>query len=199
MSFFYATGPLRAFVLPSASQVRERYAQAMAFMRQQASTDSTRHRLCHSVSIGPPSAEVDGQISLRNADLGERPLNDKCPTKVARNQPTKQVKENVTEGTNTHCVDSSSHADSVGRHRPITLAAGGRRAGAGRAGTARQLGPPDRGAGALVRPALVQRSQECKPLIGWPVAPFCLLCQRSSRLMFTRTNKGVSTELCVAR
>ena len=32
-----ATGPLRALVLPSASQVRERYAQAMAFMRQQAS------------------------------------------------------------------------------------------------------------------------------------------------------------------
>jgi len=74
-----ATGPLRALVLPPASQVRIRYEQAMAFMRQQASKDSTRHRLRHSVSIAPPSAEVDGQICLCNADLGECPLNDKCP------------------------------------------------------------------------------------------------------------------------
>jgi len=62
-----ATGPLRALVLPSASQVRECYAQAMAFMKQRASSDTARHRLCHSVSIGPPSAVVDGQICLQNA------------------------------------------------------------------------------------------------------------------------------------
>ena len=113
-----ATGPLRALVLPSASQVRERYAQAMAFMKQQASTDLTRHRLCHSVSIGPPSTTVDGQICLHNADLGERPLNNKCP-KIAKSQSTNKVGENVTEGTNIHCVDSSSCADSVDRHKPI--------------------------------------------------------------------------------
>jgi len=119
--FHDATGPLRALVLPSASQVRERYAQAMAFMRQQASSDSTRHQLCHSVSIGPPSAEVDGLICSHNAVLGERPLNDKCP-KIAKSQSTNQVGEIITEGTNTHCVDRPSHADSVDRPKPIVQA-----------------------------------------------------------------------------
>ena len=96
-----ATGPLRALVLPSASQVRERYAQAMAFMRQQAGSDTTRHRLCQSVSIGPPSAEVDERIYLRNAVLDVRPLNNKCP-KIAESQLTSVVGENNTAGTNTH-------------------------------------------------------------------------------------------------
>ena len=116
--FSDATGPLRALVLPSASQVRERYEQAMAFMRQQASKGSARTRLCHSVSIAPPSIVVDRQIFFHNAELGECPSNDKCP-KPAEIQSTDQVGENLTVGTNTHCVDSSSHADLVDRHAPI--------------------------------------------------------------------------------
>jgi len=96
-----ATGPLRALVLPSASQVRERYAQAMAFMRQQASTDSTRPRLCHSVSIGPPSAEVDGQTCLHNADLGVRPLNTSVPILLKVHQQIKSVKVSLREQTYT--------------------------------------------------------------------------------------------------
>jgi len=87
-----ATGPLRALVLPPASQVRERYAQAMAFMEQQASSDVTRHRFCHSVSVGSPSAEVNGQICWHDAVLDERPLNNKCP-KIAENQSTNKVSE----------------------------------------------------------------------------------------------------------
>jgi len=76
-------GPLRALVLPSASQVRERFQQAKAFVRQQAGRGITRPRLCHSVSTEPPSAEVGRKIFLHHADIGgERPLNDKCP-KVA--------------------------------------------------------------------------------------------------------------------
>jgi len=55
----------------------------------------TRHQLCHSVSIGPPSTEVDGRICLQNAVLGERPLNDKCP-KIAKSQSTNNVGENNT-------------------------------------------------------------------------------------------------------
>jgi len=113
--FSDATGPLRALVLPSASQVRERYEQAMAFMRQQTSKGSARPRLCHSVSIEPPCAEVARQIFFHNAELGECPSNDKCP-KTADSQSTNKVGENVTEGTNTYCVDSSSYANSVHRH-----------------------------------------------------------------------------------
>jgi len=96
-----ATGPLRALVLPSASQVRERYAQVMAFMRQQASTDSTRHRLCHCVSIGPPSVEVDGQACLHSAVLGERPLNDNVPKLLNVNQQIKSVKISLRVQTHT--------------------------------------------------------------------------------------------------
>jgi len=110
--FDNATGPLRALVLPSASQARERYARAMAFMEQQASSDIRGYRLCHSIFIGPPSTEVDGQLCLRDAVLDERPLNDKCP-KIAAYQLTNKVSEDNTDETNTHCVDSSSHADSV--------------------------------------------------------------------------------------
>jgi len=116
-----ATGLLRALVLPSASQVRERYAQAMAFMRQQANSDMTRHRLGHSISVGSPSLGICGQSCLHNAVLDECPLNDKCP-KIAESQPINKVSENNTEGTNTHCVDSSSHADSLDRPKPIVLA-----------------------------------------------------------------------------
>jgi len=53
-----------------------------------------------------------------DAESGERPLKDECP-KTAESQSTNQIDENVSEGTNTHCVDSSSHADSVDRHAPI--------------------------------------------------------------------------------
>jgi len=127
-------GPLHALVLPSASQVRERFQQAKAFVRQQAGRGISRQRLCHSVSIEPPNTEVDRQTFLHHAGIGdERPLNNKCPN-VVENQSTKQVNENVTEGTNTHCVDSSSHSDSVDRHTPMILAAddsGGYEAGAG--------------------------------------------------------------------
>jgi len=119
--FSDATGPLSALVLPSASQVRERYEQAMAFMKQQASRGSARPRLWRSVSIESPSAEVDRQTFFHNAGLSDRPSTDKCP-KTAGNQPTNQVSETVTEGTNTHCVDSSSHADSVDRHATIVQA-----------------------------------------------------------------------------
>ena len=81
----------------------------------------TRHRFCHSVSVGSPSAEVNRQICWHDAVLDERPLNNKCP-KIAENQSTNKVGENNTEGTNTHCADSSSHADSVDRLKPIVLA-----------------------------------------------------------------------------
>ena len=47
------TGPPRAFALPSASQACERYAQAMAFMDQQANSQAMRHRLGSRISIGP--------------------------------------------------------------------------------------------------------------------------------------------------
>jgi len=53
-----------------------------------------------------------------DAEPGESSLLDSCP-KAADGQLTNQVNENVTEGTNTHCADSSSHADSVDRHAPI--------------------------------------------------------------------------------
>jgi len=53
-----------------------------------------------------------------NAESGEHPTNDKCPI-TATNQSTKQLKANDTEETSTHCVDISSHSDSVGRHSPL--------------------------------------------------------------------------------
>ena len=45
------TGLPRAFILPFASQARERYAQAMAFMDQQANSQAERHRLDSRISI----------------------------------------------------------------------------------------------------------------------------------------------------
>jgi len=175
-----ATGPLHALVLPSASQARERYAQAMAFMEQQASSDTTGYRLCHSISVSSPSVKVDGQICLQNAVFGARPSNNKCP-KIAKSQSTIKVSENNTEGTNTHCVDSLSHAQSVDRHRLVALASSG-------------LGPPDRGAAQF---APVRRFPVCEPLIGWTLAPFWLLCPVNSQLLFTGSNKGISMDLCV--
>jgi len=65
--------------------------------------------------------EVDGQLCLQVAVLDERLLNGKCP-KIAKSQSTNNVSEINTEGTNTHCVDGSSHANSVDRHQPIGLA-----------------------------------------------------------------------------
>ena len=38
---------------------------------------------------------------------------------IAEGQLSEPVNENNTAGTNTHCADSSSHADSVDRHEPI--------------------------------------------------------------------------------
>ena len=46
------------------------------------------------------------------------PLTNKCP-KAAGLQIATAVVEDDTDETNTHCADSSSHADSVDRHEPI--------------------------------------------------------------------------------
>ena len=53
-----------------------------------------------------------------NVESEEHPLNDKCPI-TATNQSTEQAEVNDTDGTSTHCVDASSHSDSVGRHTPL--------------------------------------------------------------------------------
>jgi len=53
-----------------------------------------------------------------DTDVADSSVRDSCPT-TAENQLMAQGNENNTEGTNTHCVDSSSHADSVDRHEPI--------------------------------------------------------------------------------
>ena len=117
--------------------------------------------------------------------MDERPVNNKCP-KIAEIQLTNKVGENNTDGTNTHCADSSSHADSVDRHELVTPAVGG-------------LGPPDRGAGPPTWPTPVWRFPQCEPLIGWAEAPFWLLCPvRSQSLLFTRLDKEVSAVLCIA-
>ena len=53
-----------------------------------------------------------------DAVLDVRPLNNKC-SKIAEIQSTSVVDANNTDGTNTHCADSSSCADSVDRHVPV--------------------------------------------------------------------------------
>jgi len=53
-----------------------------------------------------------------DAEPAESSLLDSCP-KAVEGQLTRQVDENNTEGTNTHCVDSPSHTDSVDRCTPI--------------------------------------------------------------------------------
>jgi len=76
---------------------------------------------CHDASVGSPGIEANGQTDLHEAVLDRRPLNNKCP-KIAEIQSTCKVGENNTDETNTHCADSSSHADSVDRPKPIVLA-----------------------------------------------------------------------------
>ena len=175
------TGPPRALVLPSASQARERYAQAMAFMDQQANSHTMRHRLGPRISVGSTDCS---QGCSHEAVLDVRPLNNKCP-KIAEIQLTNKVGENNTDGTNTHCVDGSSHADSAVRHDLVTPAVGG-------------LGPPDRRVGPPTWPAPVRRSLEYAPPIGWTGAPFWLLCPaRRQSLLCTWSNKGVSVVLRV--
>ena len=65
------TGPPCAFVLPSGSQVRERYVQAMAFMDQQANSQAMRHRLGPRISV---SSTDCSQGCSREAVLDVRPL-----------------------------------------------------------------------------------------------------------------------------
>jgi len=113
-----------------------------------------------------------------------RPLNNKCP-KIAEIQLTNKVGEDNTDGTSTHCVDSSNHADSVDRHDLVTPAVGG-------------LGPLDRGVGPPTWLVPVRRSPEYAPLIGWTEAPFWLLCPaRSQSQLFTWSDKDVSAVLRV--
>ena len=111
------TGQPRAFRLPSASQARKRYAQAMAYMDQLANSQAMRHRLGSRTPIGPINC---AHSCSSDAVLDVRPLNNRC-SKTAGLQATSDVDANVTEGTNTHCVDSSSHTDSVDRHEPLSL------------------------------------------------------------------------------
>ena len=116
--FSDVTGQPRAYMLPSASQARERYAQAMAFLGQQANSQVKRHKLGSQVAVEPATCLQD---CFSDAVLDVRPLNNKCP-KIAAIQLTSVVGANNTDGTNTHCADSSSCADSVDRHEPMVLA-----------------------------------------------------------------------------
>ena len=90
---------------------------SMAFMDQQANSQAKRHRLGSRVSIGSTDY-LQGCSS--NAVLDACPLNNKCP-KIAEIQLISVVDANNTDGTNTHCADSSSCADSVDRHEPMVL------------------------------------------------------------------------------